>query len=186
MENLLVGEEDEILITSVTLQKGTYVELQPHKTAFIDLSNPKAILETELTNYACLMEGDTINIHYQGFDFLIDIVKCRPDKQICVVEADLNVEFKAPKDYISHELTHKVNKKSKLVIDENKIKEKNFDDKFTRIDGKKLTKKQKEKLYKKIHEEEKEAGYNPRTCRLKHGIKDYDERMRKRKDGIYS
>ena len=99
MENLLVGEEDEILITSVSLQKGTYVELQPHQTAFIDLSNPKAILETELTNYACLMEGDTINIHYQGTDFLIDIVQCKPEKQICVIEADLNVEFKAPKDY---------------------------------------------------------------------------------------
>jgi hypothetical protein len=52
-----------------------------------------------LTNYACLMEGDTINIHYQGQDFLIDIVKWQPEKQICVIEADLNVEFKAPKDY---------------------------------------------------------------------------------------
>lgn len=60
MENLLVGEEDEIIITSVSLQKGTYVSLQPHQTAFIDLSNPKAILEIELTNYACLMQGDTI------------------------------------------------------------------------------------------------------------------------------
>ena len=75
MENLLVGEEDEVLITSVTLQKGSYVAIQPHQTAFIDLSNPKAILETELTNYACLMEGETINIHYQGTDFLIDVVE---------------------------------------------------------------------------------------------------------------
>ena len=82
MENLMVGEGDEILITSVSLQKGTFVEIQPHKTAFIDLYNPKAILETELTNYSCLMEGDTINIHYQGQDFLIDIVKCKPEKQI--------------------------------------------------------------------------------------------------------
>ena len=100
MENLFVGEGDEILITSVTLQKGSYVAIQPHKTAFIDLSNPKAILETELTNYATLMQGDTINIHYQGTDFLIDIVECKPDKQICVIEADLSVEFKTPKDYV--------------------------------------------------------------------------------------
>lgn len=99
MENLLVGEEDEVLITSVTLQKGSYVAIQPHQTAFIDLSNPKAILETELTNYACLMEGETINIHYQGTDFLIDVVEWKPDKQICIVEADVNLEFKTPKDY---------------------------------------------------------------------------------------
>ena len=56
-----------------------------------------------------------------------------------------------------------------------------LDEKFTRIDGKKLTQKQKEKLYNKVKEESKEEGYNPRKCRLKHGIKDYDERMRKRK-----
>ena len=183
MENLLIGEEDEILITSVSLQKGTHIELQPHKTAFIDLSNPKAILETELTNYSCLMEGDTINIHYQGFDFLIDVVKWLPDKQICVVEADLNVEFKAPKDY--KEAPKMSKKKSKLVVSETKIKEQKFDEKYARVDGKKLTKKQKEKLYKKFQEDEKEANYNPRTCRLKHGIKNYDERMRKRKEGIY-
>lgn len=60
----------------------------------------------------------------------------------------------------------------------------NFDGAYTRIDGKKLTKKQKEKLFNKAHEESKEDGYNPRECRLKHGIKDYDERMRKRKEGL--
>jgi len=55
-----------------------------------------------------------------------------------VVEADLNVEFKTPKDYKE---TPKLTKKtSKLVIDETKIKEMKFDDQFTRIDGKKLTK----------------------------------------------
>ena len=129
------------------------------------------------------MEGDTINIHYQGYDFLIDVVKTLPDKQICVVEADLNVEFKEPKDY--EEAPKMSKKKSKLVIPENKMKEHKFDEKFTRVDGKKLTKKQKERLFKKVTEEEKEEGYNPRECRLKHGIKNYDERMQKRKEGIY-
>lgn len=57
-----------------------------------------------------------------------------------------------------------------------------LDQKFTRIDGKKLTQRQIEKLYKKTKEESKEEGYNPRTCRLKHGIKDYDERMRKKRE----
>lgn len=130
------------------------------------------------------MQGDTINIHYQGTDFLIDIVECKPDKQICVVEADLNVEFKQPKDY--KEAPKASTKTSKLVVDEQKLKELKFDEKFTRIDGKKLTKKQKEKLLKKVHEEEKDSDYNPREHRLKHGIKNYDERMKKRKEGIYS
>lgn len=74
-----------------------------------------------------------------------------------------------------------LNKTSKLVVDHDKIKEMKLDEKFTRIDGKKLTQKQKEKIYHKTKEETKEEGYNPRKCRLKHGIKDYDERMKKRK-----
>lgn len=36
------------------LPKGTMVKLQPHETAFIDLSDPRAILENELRNYLCL------------------------------------------------------------------------------------------------------------------------------------
>jgi ribonuclease HII len=77
-------------------------------------------------------------------------------------------------------------KTSKLVISESKLKEHKFDEKFTRVDGKKLTKKQKEKLFKKVTDEEKEEGYNPRECILKNGIRNYDERMRKRKEGIFS
>jgi hypothetical protein len=57
-----------------------------------------------------------------------------------------------------------------------------FDEKFTRIDGKKLTKKQKETLFKKTEEETNEAGYDPREHRLTNGIKDYDERMKKRRE----
>ncbi len=183
MENLMVGEGDELMITSVSLNKGTSVTIQPHQTAFIDLYNPKAILETELTNYSCLMQGDTINISYQNQDFLINIVECKPDKQICVVEADLNVEFKTPLDY--KEIPKAETKKtSKLIVDEKKIKEMKYDEKFTRIDGKNLSKKQKEKLFNKAQEKSKEEGYDPREHRLKFGIKNYDERMRKRREDL--
>lgn len=79
MNNLFLEEGSEIILRNVTLQKGTFVVLQPHETAFIDLSNPKAILEQELTNYSCLMKGDTININYEGRDYLIDIFDAKPD-----------------------------------------------------------------------------------------------------------
>jgi ubiquitin fusion degradation protein 1 len=38
------------------------MKIQPHETKFIDLPDPKAILERELTNYSCVFKGDTINI----------------------------------------------------------------------------------------------------------------------------
>jgi len=72
---------------------------------------------------------------------LIDIVETKPDDQICVVEADIEVDFKAPLDYKEVPL---LKKKSHFVIDEEeeaakKIKE--LETKFVRLDGKALTEK---------------------------------------------
>ena len=43
MHNLCVEEGSEIILRNMNLQKGTYVKIKPHETAFIDLSNPKAM-----------------------------------------------------------------------------------------------------------------------------------------------
>jgi hypothetical protein len=57
MQNLLIEEGDVINIKSATLPKGKYVKLQPHTKDFLDISNPKAVLERTLRNYACLTKG---------------------------------------------------------------------------------------------------------------------------------
>ena len=88
------------MLRNITLNKGTYIKFQPHETAFIDLGDPKAILERELTNYATVFKGDTININHAGRDYMINVVDCKPNDQICVVEADINVDFDAPLDYV--------------------------------------------------------------------------------------
>ena len=43
MNRLMIEEGDFVEITSATLQKGEFVKLQPHSTAFIDISNPRAV-----------------------------------------------------------------------------------------------------------------------------------------------
>lgn len=53
-----------------------------------------------MTNYACVFKGDTININHCGRDYLINIVQCKPNDQICVIEADINVDFDTPVDYV--------------------------------------------------------------------------------------
>ena len=55
------------LVPDLKRNKGTnFVKLQPHQTKFIELPNPKAILEIQLRNFTCLHVGDTITI--QTFD----------------------------------------------------------------------------------------------------------------------
>jgi ubiquitin fusion degradation protein 1 len=43
-------------------RKPYFIKLRPHKTKFIELDNPKAVLEYQLRNFTCLHEGDTITI----------------------------------------------------------------------------------------------------------------------------
>ena len=100
MNNLYLEEGAEIILRNVNLQKGNFMKIQPHQTAFIDLPDPKAILEQQLTNYACVFKGDTISINHNGADYLIDIVDCKPKDQIVVIEADINVDFAPPLDYV--------------------------------------------------------------------------------------
>ena len=48
MQNLGVDHGDLIKVESATLPKGTYVKLRPQTKAFIDIANPKAVLENTL------------------------------------------------------------------------------------------------------------------------------------------
>jgi ubiquitin fusion degradation protein 1 len=79
MNNLFIEEGAEVIIRNMNLQKGKSVKLQPHETAFIDLADPKAILENELRYYSVLHKGDTISIQFAGRDYLIDVVDTKPD-----------------------------------------------------------------------------------------------------------
>ncbi|CAI0393370.1 unnamed protein product [Linum tenue] len=75
-------------LRNASLEKGTYVKLQPHSTDFLDVSNPKAILETSLRNYSCLTTGDTILVAYNDKKYYINIVETKPSAAVSVVETD--------------------------------------------------------------------------------------------------
>ena len=78
MQNLLVGEGDLIHIASARLPKGQLIKLQPHTKDFLDISNPKAVLETTLRSYSCLTVGDCIALHYNGRRYYIDVIEAKP------------------------------------------------------------------------------------------------------------
>ena len=43
MNNLFLEDGSEVILRNAELRKGNFIVLQPHETAFIDLSNPKAM-----------------------------------------------------------------------------------------------------------------------------------------------
>lgn len=99
MENLLLQEGDFVRVKNVTLPKGTYVKLQPHTKDFLDISNPKAILETTLRNFSCLTTGDSIMVAYNNRKYYIDIIEAKPSHAISIIETDCEVDFAPPLDY---------------------------------------------------------------------------------------
>ncbi|CAN4112460.1 unnamed protein product [Withania somnifera] len=99
MQNLFLQEGDIVTVKNVTLPKGKYVKLQPHTMDFLDISNPKAILETTLRNFSCLTTGDSIMVAYNNKKYYIDIVETKPSNAISIIETDCEVDFAPPLDY---------------------------------------------------------------------------------------
>jgi len=97
--NLLLQEGDLVRVTNTSLPKGSFVKLQPVSSDFLDIHNPRAVLENSLRNFATLTVGDCIVIDYNQKKFEIEIVECKPANAISIIEADVNVDFAPPKDY---------------------------------------------------------------------------------------
>jgi len=101
MKTLRLNEGDPIRVTGARLPKGKLIKIQPQQLHFLEISDPKALLEQALRNFTCLTAGDIIELSYNGMvlDFLImDIQPIGPG--ICVVDADIEVDFAAPKGYV--------------------------------------------------------------------------------------
>lgn len=102
MQNLGVEHGDLVKVESATLPKGTYVKLRPQSKSFIDIANPKAVLENTLRSFSALTRGSTIRIHYNQKQYDIDVVDIQPRDHgaISIVDTDVNVDFDTPADYV--------------------------------------------------------------------------------------
>ena len=108
MDNLAIPQGSIVEIEKVCPVKGTYIKLRPHETAFINLSNPKAVLEKIMSkDYPVVTEGQTIEIFYEELKktFRIDIVKAEPTEIISIINTDINVDFDTPCDYVEPKKT---------------------------------------------------------------------------------
>nr|AAD08720.1 ubiquitin fusion-degradation 1 like protein [Homo sapiens] len=99
MQNLLLEEGGLVQVESVNLQVATYSKFQPQSADFLDITNPKAVLENALRNFACLTTGDVIAINYNEKIYELRVMETKPDKAVSIHECDMNVDFDAPLGY---------------------------------------------------------------------------------------
>ncbi|KIK08271.1 hypothetical protein K443DRAFT_590002 [Laccaria amethystina LaAM-08-1] len=104
MKTLRLNEGDPIRITGTDLPKGKLVKLQAQSVHFLEISDPKAVLEQALRNFSALTQGDIIEISYNSIVFGLLVMETRPGGEgISVLDTDLEVDFAAPVGYVEPE-----------------------------------------------------------------------------------
>lgn len=99
MRNLLLTEGSMIQVENATLPVATFSKFQPQSVDFLDITNPKAVLENALRNYACLTTGDVIAINYNDKVYEVCVLETQPSQAVTIIECDMRVDFAPPVGY---------------------------------------------------------------------------------------
>lgn len=102
MQRLLLEPGDLVQIKSTDLPPGQFIKLQAQSTAFLDISDPKAVLENAFRNFSCLTKGDVFTFKYNDQVYEMAVLETKPDNgksAVSVLETDLEVDFAPPVGY---------------------------------------------------------------------------------------
>jgi hypothetical protein len=102
MANLGVENNSKIQLSVTELPTGNFVKFKPQSTNFLTkISDPRAVLEHKLRNYAALKVGEVIYFQYVKNDYFLEVLECKPASHgaISIIEANLEVDFAPPDGY---------------------------------------------------------------------------------------
>ena len=103
MQTLGLEPGDLLQTKSTDLPPGGFIKLQPQNTEFLDISDPKAVLETAFRNFSCLTVGDVFTFSYNDNVYEIAVLEVKPDdgvkRAVSVQETDIEVDFAPPVGY---------------------------------------------------------------------------------------
>ena len=72
-------------VESASLPVATFAKFQPHSPEFLEMTNPKAVLEARLRNFACLSKGDVIAIMYNNKIYELSVLETKPSDAVSVI-----------------------------------------------------------------------------------------------------
>ncbi len=108
MQTLQLDVGDMIQIKSTSLELARLVKLQPQSPNFLDISDPKAVLEKAFRNFAALTKGDVFNFEYNDVVYDVAVLEVKPETEkmgVSLLETDVSVEFAPPIGYVEPERT---------------------------------------------------------------------------------
>lgn len=106
MQTLQLDVGDMIQIKTTSLELARLVKLQPQSVNFLDISDPRAVLEKAFRNFAALTKGDVFNFEYNDEIYDIAVLDVKPETAkmgVSMIETDVSVEFAPPVGYVEPE-----------------------------------------------------------------------------------
>lgn len=106
MQTLLLETGDLVQIKSTDLEPASLVKLQPQSVNFLDISDPKAVLEKAFRNFSTLTTGDIFSFSYNETVYDVAVLEVKPDsdkKGVSMLETDVSVDFAPPVGYVAPE-----------------------------------------------------------------------------------
>merc|ERR1719482_899169 len=97
MQNLMLEEGGVLSVKNVSLPKATFVKFKPQSTDFLDISNPRAVLEKQFRTFSCLTVGDQICLPYNDKRFYLEVQEVKPREAACIIECDCEARPPAPR-----------------------------------------------------------------------------------------
>jgi ubiquitin fusion degradation protein 1 len=103
MQTLQVETGDLLEVKSTSLAPASLVKLQPQSTNFLDISDPKAVLENAFRNFATLTQGDVFSFEYNDTIYDVAVLEVKPTSEkmgVSMLETDVSVDFAPPVGYV--------------------------------------------------------------------------------------
>ena len=79
MQNLLLEEGTLVSVKNVSLPKAQFIKLRAQSVDFLEISNPRAVLEVTLRKFTCVTVGDQIKISHAGKNYYLELVEVQPN-----------------------------------------------------------------------------------------------------------
>ena len=96
------GERIQITPIEEKPQKATSIILKPQEQVFMELSDPKRILEYHLSRlYPIITVGDVLRIFHDDMVYCLSVSKVEPADIVQTVDCDIVLDFEESHDYIN-------------------------------------------------------------------------------------
>ncbi|RDW88075.1 hypothetical protein BP6252_00107 [Coleophoma cylindrospora] len=108
MQTLELDTGDIVQIKSTDLQLARFVKIQPQSTNFLDISDPKAVLEMAFRSFSALTKGDIFKFKYNDTVYDVAVLEVKPESEkmgVSMIETDVEVDFAPPLGYVEPERT---------------------------------------------------------------------------------